>query len=178
MSSTRAAIRYAKAILEIADSKKVATEVSADMALIASTIQSNSELSSFIQNPLVKTEAKKDVVSEVFTSVNAVTKSIFQLLLENKRFEILDSIAVEYNKLFDIKNGVEVAKVTTAVPMDAALESKVSAKIASISSSKKITIENIVDPAIIGGFILKIGDKQYNASIADRLQVLKRELSN
>ena len=178
MSSTRAAIRYAKAILEIADSKNATSEVSADMALIASTIQSNSELSSFIQNPLVKTDAKKDVVSEVFASVNPVTKSIFQLLLENKRFGILDSIAVEYNKLFDIMNGVEVAKVTTAVPMDAELEAKVSAKIASISSSKKITIENIVDPAILGGFILKIGDKQYNASIADRLQVLKRELSN
>ena len=178
MSSTRAAIRYAKAILEIADSKNVTSEVSADMALIASTIQSNSELSSFIQNPLVKTDAKKNVVSEVFASVNPVTQSIFQLLLENKRFEILDGIAVEYNKLFDIMNGVEVAKVTTAVPMDAELEAKVSAKIASISSSKKITIENIVDPAILGGFILKIGDKQYNASIADRLQVLKRELSN
>ena len=178
MSSTRAAIRYAKAILEIADSKNVTSEVSADMALIASTIQSNSELSSFIQNPLVKTDAKKDVVSEVFASVNPVTQSIFQLLLENKRFEILDGIAVEYNKLFDIMNGVEVAKVTTAVPMDAELEAKVSAKIASISSSKKITIENIVDPAILGGFILKIGDEQYNASIADRLQVLKRELSN
>jgi F-type H+-transporting ATPase subunit delta len=74
-------------------------------------------------------------------------------------------------------NGVEVAKVTTAVPMDAALESKVLAKVATLSS-KKITIENSVDPSIIGGFILRIGDKQYNASIANRLQVLKRELSN
>jgi len=178
MASTRAAVRYAKAILEIANSKNATSEVSADMALIASTIQSNSELNSFIQNPLVRTENKKDVVSEVFASVNPVTQSIFQLLLENKRFGILDSIAVEYNKLFDIMNGVETAKVTTAVPMDAALEAKVLAKIATISSSKKITIENIVDPAIIGGFILRIGDKQYNASIADRLQVLKRELSN
>ncbi|MFM9827088.1 ATP synthase F1 subunit delta [Flavobacterium sp.] len=178
MSSTRAAIRYAKAILEIADSKKVASEVSDDMTLIASTIKSNSELSSFIQNPLVKTEDKKDVISEVFVSVNPVTQSLFRLLLENKRFEILDGIAVEYNKLFDVMNGVEVAKVTTAIPMDGALEAKVSAKIASFSSSKKITIENTVDPSIIGGFILRIGDKQYNASIADRLQVLKRELSN
>jgi F-type H+-transporting ATPase subunit delta len=178
MSSTRAAIRYAKAILEIANSKKVAVEVSADMSLIASTIQSNLELNSFIQNPLIVTDAKNDVVSEVFASVNAVTKSLFRLLLENKRFEILDGIAIEYNKLFDVMNGIEVAKVTTAIPMDAALEAKVTDKISSISASKKITIENIVDPAIIGGFILRIGDKQYNASIADRLQVLKRELSN
>ncbi len=177
MASTRAAIRYAKAILEIADSKKSAAEVSADMALIASTITGNLELSSFIENPLIKTETKKDVVSEVFASVNPVTKSLFQLLLENKRFEILDAIAIEYNNLFDILNGIEVAKVTTAFAMDAALEAKVSAKIATFSN-KKITIENTIDPSIIGGFILRIGDKQYNASIANRLQVLKRELSN
>ncbi len=177
MASTRAAIRYAKAILEIADSKKSAAEVSADMALIATTIAGNLELHSFIQNPLIKTDTKKDVVLEVFASVNAVTKSLFHLLLENKRFEILEAIASEYNNLFDIMNGVEVAKVTTAIPMDAVLEAKVLAKIATFSN-KKITIENTVDPSIIGGFILRIGDKQYNASIANRLQVLKRELSN
>jgi len=177
MASTRAAVRYAKAILEIADSKKSAAEVSVDMALIATTIAGNLELHSFIQNPLIKTDTKKDVVLEVFASVNAVTKSLFHLLLENKRFEILEAIASEYNNLFDIMNGVEVAKVTTAIPMDAVLEAKVLAKIATFSN-KKITIENTVDPSIIGGFILRIGDKQYNASIANRLQVLKRELSN
>ena len=177
MSGIRAAIRYAKAILEIADSKGVASEVSTDMTLIATTITGNSELTHFIQNPLIKTDTKKNVVLEVFASVNPVTQSLFHLLLENKRFEILAAIAVEYNNLFDVMNGVEVAKVTTAFPMDAALEAKVLAKIATFSD-KKVTIENTVDASIIGGFILRIGDKQYNASVANRLHVLKRELSN
>jgi F-type H+-transporting ATPase subunit delta len=177
MSGIRAAIRYAKAILEIASSKGVSSEVSLDMALIATTINGNLELSSFIQNPLIKTDIKRNVVLEVFASVNDVTKSMFHLLLENKRFEILDSIALEYNKLFDVMNGVEVAKVTTAVPMDSDMEAKIVAKIG-IFSDKKVTIVNTVDPSIIGGFILRIGDKQYNASVANRLEVLKRELSN
>ncbi|MEY3500613.1 MAG: hypothetical protein RL308_2282 [Bacteroidota bacterium] len=177
MSGIRAAIRYAKAILEIADSKGVASEVSTDMTLIASTITGNIELTHFIQNPLITTDTKKNVVSEVFASVNPVTKSLFHLLLENKRFEILAAIAVEYNNLFDVMNGVEVAKVTTAFPMDSELEAKVLAKIATFSD-KKVTIENTVDASIIGGFILRIGDKQYNASVANRLHVLKRELSN
>ena len=177
MSGIRAAIRYAKAILEIADSKGVASEVSADMTLIATTITGNSELTHFIQNPLIKTDTKKNVVLEVFASVNPVTQSLFHLLLENKRFEILAAIAVEYNNLFDVMKGVEVAKVTTAFPMDAALEAKVLAKIATFSD-KKVTIENTIDASIIGGFILRIGDKQYNASVANRLHVLKRELSN
>ena len=177
MSSTRTAIRYAKAILDIASNKNVASEVSHDMFLVASTIKSNSELSVFIQNPTVKVEVKENALLEVFANTNSVTKSVFHLLFENKRFEILLEIAMEYNNLFDEMNGVEIAKVTTAIPMDADLEAKVKAKIATFSD-KKVTIENIVDASIIGGFILRMGDKQYNASVANRLQILKRELSN
>ncbi|MFV7236246.1 MULTISPECIES: ATP synthase F1 subunit delta [Flavobacterium] len=177
MASTRAAIRYAKAILDLANSIGVDNEVSSDMTLIASTINGNKELNTFIGNPTIKVEVKESALLEVFADANGVTKGLFHLLFENKRFEILEAIALEYNKLFDEMNGIEVAKVTTAIPMDAALEAKVLAKIATLSD-KKITIENIVDASIIGGFILRIGDKQYNASVANRLQVLKRELSN
>jgi len=177
MASTRAAIRYAKAILDLANSKGVAEVVNNDMKSIAQAIGSNEELSTFIQNPTTKVELKESALLEVFANVNGVTKGLFHLLFENKRFEILDAIALEYNTLFDESNGVEIAKVTTAIPMDADLEAKVLAKIATLSD-KKITIENIIDPSIIGGFILRIGDNQYNASVSNRLQVLKRELSN
>ena len=177
MASTRAAIRYAKAILDLANSKGVAEAVNNDMKSIATAIESNLELSTFIQNPTTKVEVKESALLEVFADVNGVTKGLFHLLFENKRFEILEAIALEYKKLFDESNGVEVAQVTTAIPMDAALEAKVLAKVATFSD-KKITIENTVDPSIIGGFILRIGDQQYNASVANRLQVLKRELSN
>jgi len=131
----------------------------------------------FLSSPIISSEAKMNALSEVFTTVQSETKSLFRLLQENKRFEILQSVASQFNTLFDEMNNVEVAKVTTAFPITADLESKVLAKLATISD-KKITIENIVDPKIIGGFILRIGDKQYNASVANRLQELKREFSN
>ena len=177
MAGTRAAIRYSKAILDLANSKGVAEVVSNDMKTIATTINGNLELSTFIQNPTIKVEVKEKALLEVSAESNAVTKGLFHLLFENKRFEILSAIAVEYGKLSDLANGKELAQVTTAFPMDAALEAQVLAKIATLSD-KKITLENIVDPAIIGGFILRIGDKQYNASVYNRLQVLKREFSN
>ena len=177
MAGTRAAIRYAKAILDLANSTAIADVVNNDMKSIASTIESNLELSTFIQNPTTTVDVKESVLLEVFADVNAVTKGLFHLLFENKRFEILGAIAQEYSKLFDVSIGVQVVKVTTAFPMDAALEAKVLAKIATLSD-KKITIESNVDPSIIGGFILRIGDQQYNASVANRLQGLKRELSN
>jgi len=177
MAGTRAAIRYAKAILDLSNSKGVVEVVNNDMKLIASTINGNQELNSFIQSPTTSVEVKEKALLEVFAGINGVTQGLFHLLFENKRFEILEAIALEYNKLSDEMNGIEMAKVTTAIPMDAALEAKVLAKITTLSD-KKITIENIVDPAIIGGFILRIGDKQYNASVANKLQVLKREFNN
>src|SRR5690606_40214533 len=93
------------------------------------------------------------------------------------RFGILASVATEYSKLFEEMNGVEVATVTTAIPMDKEMEAKVVAKILTFSN-KKVVIENIVDPSIIGGFILRIGDQQYNASVANKLNDLKREFAN
>jgi F-type H+-transporting ATPase subunit delta len=174
---SRAAIRYAKAILDAAHDKGVATEVNNDMLSIASTIGENAELTAFIQSPTTTVEMKQNALLEIFPEISDVTKSLFRLLFENKRFEILGAIASEYNNQFEEMNGVEKATVTTAIQMDAEMEAKVLAKILTFTN-KKVVIENIVDPAIIGGFVLRIGDQQYNASVANRLNVLKRELSN
>jgi len=174
---SRAAIRYAKAILDIANSNGKATNVNEDMKSIAAAVVESAELKEFLSNPTVKGDVKVAALSEVFASVQNETKSLFRLLLENKRFEILPAVASQYNLLFDELNGVEVAKVTTAFPITPELEAKVLAKIKEFSN-KSVTINNIVDESIIGGFILRIGDKQYNASVANSLQTLKRELLN
>jgi F-type H+-transporting ATPase subunit delta len=174
---SRAAIRYAKAILETAVSKGKANQVNDDMKSIIASVNSSADLKDFLSSPIITSEVKMNVLSEVFGSVEEDTKSLFRLLQENKRFEILEAIAAQFNVQFDDMNGVEVANVTTAFPITADLEAKILAKATSMST-KKITIQNTIDPSIIGGFILRIGDKQYNASVSNRLQELKREFSN
>ena len=174
---SRAAIRYAKAILDIAQTSGKAEAVKNDMQSIVTAISESPELKDFLVSPVIKMDVKKSALSEIFSNVQEETNSLFNLLFENKRFEILESIAVQYHKLYDQSNGVEVAKVTTAFPITPELQEKVLAKIATFSD-KKITIENIVDPSIIGGFILRVGDQQYNASVASKLSELKREFSN
>ena len=174
---SRAAIRYAKAILETAVSTGKANQVNDDMKSIITAVNCSADLKDFLASPIITSEVKMNVLSEVFGSVEEDTKSLFRLLQENKRFEILEAIAAQFNVQFDDMNGVEVANVTTAFPITADLEAKILAKATSMST-KKITIQNTIDPSIIGGFILRIGDKQYNASVSNRLQELKREFSN
>jgi len=174
---SRAAIRYAKAIIENAISSGRAELVNQDMKVIAQTVASNQGIKTFLVNPTVKPESKFTAITEIFTSIQPETKGLFQLLQANKRFEILAHVAKQYNTLHDELNGIQEAVVTTALPLTKELEAQVLAKIKEFSS-KKITLINNVDPAIIGGFILRIGDQQYNASISNRLQELKREFKN
>ncbi|RAR71329.1 ATP synthase F1 subunit delta [Flavobacterium aciduliphilum] len=173
---SRAAIRYAKAILDIAQSSGKAEAVNADMMSIMATVRGSHELSVFLASPVIKLDKKRSAIGEIFSDVQSETVNLFDLLAANKRFEILNSIAKEYNRLYDESNGIEVAKVTTAFPITDDLKSKVLAKVAQFSN-KKITLQNVVDPSIIGGFILRVGDQQYNASVAAKLSELKREFA-
>ena len=171
---SRAAIRYAKAILDNAISSNKAEMVNNDMKLIVSTITGNKELKTFLESPVVKQHFKQAAVEEIFSGVEKDTKSLFQLLAENARFEILSKVASQYSILYDNNIGVETAYVTTAFPINSEIEAKVLAKVAEFSD-KKIKIKNKIDESIIGGFVLRVGDKQYNASVAYRLNELKRE---
>jgi len=177
MASTRAAIRYAKAILDIATTNQNLNSVKEDMEMVVNAINSSAELKDFLQSPVVSGSFKFSSLNQIFATAQKETKGLFQLLLTNKRFELLQEIATQFIALFNEINGNQVAKVITAFPLTADLEAKVLEKIATFST-KKITIENTIDPSIIGGFILRIGDLQYNASVANRLQNLKREFSN
>jgi len=175
--SNRVAIRYAKAISERIQAKEQAEQINNDMKLIAKTIISNAELSRFVKSPVFSTEVKQSVLLEVFQNINQESKFLIRLLAENKRLELLDSVAQAYNDLYDKINGFQKVLVTTAFPITEKLEAEVISKAKKITSDSLI-IQNIIDPSIIGGFIIRIGDKQYNASVANRLKRLKRELMN
>jgi len=175
--SNRVAIRYAKAISERVQIKEQTEQINNDMKLIADTIIANSELNRFIKSPVFSTDLKQSVLLEVFQKIDQETKFLIRLLAQNKRLELLDSVAQAYNDLYDKVNGVQKVQVTTAFPITEKLEAEIIAK-AKEFTSNSLVIENIIDPSIIGGFIIRIGDKQYNASLSNRLVVLKRELMN
>lgn len=177
MTGTRAALRYAKAILDVSNAKGNADAVSNDMMMISDAIKQSNELKLFLENPIIKGESKLAALNEIFASANADTKNLFSVLLQNKRIDILEAIAKQFSVLYDELKGVQVAYVTTATALTAELEAQILAKIKEFST-KEISIVSEVNPDIIGGFIIRLGDMQYNASIANKLSQLKREFNN
>ena len=119
---------------------------------------------------------KKLVLLEVFKTSNKTTQSLIDILDSNNRITILGHVASKYTELFDESKGIQLGTVTTAVALTADLKKQVLAKAKELTG-KDVEVENIVDEDILGGFILRVGDKQYNASVANKLNKLKREFT-
>lgn len=176
MAQTRAAIRYAKAVLDLATDQKSAKVVNADMKTIANAAVASEDLRAMLLSAAVPASVKKTALLAVFTNLNPLSINLIDTLVQNKRLSILAEIAEKYTQLFDHSQGKQVAKVTTAVALTNALEAKVLAKVKELTG-KEAEIINFVDAAILGGFILRVGDIQYDASIANKLNKLKREFT-
>ncbi|MGB5418768.1 ATP synthase F1 subunit delta [Algibacter sp.] len=176
MAGSRAAIRYAKALLSLATDLKTTEVVNKDMKLIADTLAESKDLSEALQSPVITASIKKSILLEVFKNTDKSTSNLITTLVTNNRIDILKEVALKYSQLFDESNGVEVATVTTAVELSVDLKKKVLAKAKELTG-KNVEVENIIDESILGGFILRIGDVQYNASVANQLNKLKQEFT-
>jgi F-type H+-transporting ATPase subunit delta len=177
MSDSRAALRYAKAILDLAVENKATDTLEKDMQNVVSTISASSDLREMLASPVINGNAKKDALLAVFNGSDSIMEGAISMLVSNKRVAMLNEVAVKYLILNEKLKGKDIAHVTTAVPLTADLEKKILAKVAEMTGNQ-VTVENKIDESIIGGFVLRVGDLQYDASISSKLSSLKREFTN
>ena len=176
--NTKAAIRYAKAVLSLAIDKQNADEVNENMQLIASTIDGAKDLQIVLNSPVIKVDLKEKTLLSIFgSSINNISKGLIHQLIENKRLAILVDVAKQYTIIYDFHKGTQAAIVTSAIPLTDDLKEKILVKVKDIVG-KKVTVENIIDPSIIGGFILRVGDQQFDASISGEMNDLRREFDD
>lgn len=176
MAGERAAIRYAKAVLSLATDKNTAEVVNNDMELINNTVAQSKDLKDMLYSPVISSTIKKSALLEIFKGINPATVNLIDTLITNKRTDLLPEVASKFITLYEQQKGSQIAIVTTAVPLTEDLEAKVLAKVKELTG-KETAIKNIVDESILGGFILRVGDTQYNASISNQLNKLKREFT-
>ena len=175
--SSRAAIRYAKAILDQAREKGTEEVVFGNMKSISATLNASKELRSVLKSPVIKAEDKRASLQAIFKGHDVSTLSLIDLLVDKKRSAILGEVAAAYLKLYNTSKGIVSAKVTTAVTLDPSLDSKILAKVKSLTGSEEVSLEHHIDPSILGGFVLRIGDVQYDASVSNQLDKVQKEFS-
>lgn len=174
MAQTRTAIRYAKAVLDLAKDQKSAEVINTDMKSIANAVEVSTELKDMLLSAVIPAATKKSALLTVFKDLNTLSTNLIDTLIANRRINILGDVAQTFTSLFNESQGKQVAKVTSAVALTEDLQAKVLVKVKELTG-KEAEIVNIVDASILGGFILRVGDIQYDASIANKLNKLKRE---
>ncbi len=178
MSISRVTARYAKSLIELASERGELETVKKDMDYFLGALQSR-ELVLFLKSPIISADKKRSVFHAVFDGkISKTTFEFFRIVIQKGREEYLQEIVKEFIEQYKQINGISTVTITTAAPMTESALSEIKAKLlASNETMDKLDIHTLVDPDIIGGFIIEIGDKSYDASVAHTLENLKKELT-
>jgi len=166
--------RYAQAILEIAKEENKLEEWQSGLKKIAEMMQ-DPELLSFLESSKLPFDLKKKLTEDHLKGITPSALNLAYLLIAKGRFKIAPAIAAEYERLLDAHYGIEHATVTTAIPLDDRTKGKVVQSLETLTRHKVIA-DLEVAPLIIGGVIIKIGDKLIDGSLKNKLEALKRNL--
>ncbi len=177
MAESRAAARYAKALLDLAVEQGVVEQVHTDMQFFAQVCEENRGLVNMLDSPIVPHYKKHAVLKEIFQSrVSPVAFSIFDIITRKNREEILFDVARAFHAQYNQYKGIQPAQVTTTFAMDESLRSRFKGIVTDITG-KQVELQEKVDASLIGGFVLNIGDKQIDESVKGKLQKLQQTLS-
>jgi len=174
MQGTRVASRYAKSFIGLVLEQGVLEEAYNDMKLILKVCKENHDFAVFLKSPVIKTDKKQAVLKQVFAGkLNKVTDAYVHLITSKKREIYLVEIALEFIEQYKEKKKILTAVITTANGIDDVIRKKVM-EIVKGKGNSEIVLEEKINKNIIGGFILRVGDKQIDASLAGKLDDLKR----
>jgi len=178
MSESTVALRYAKSLIDLAEERNVVEAVYQDMLFFKKTADENRGLMLALKSPVVRHDKKLAILKGVFKErVNPVSYTIFTIITQKNREGIMDSIADEFVKLYDEHKGIVKAFITTSTPLTADLR-KQFINIVAGDTGKTVELTEKVDDNLIGGYVLRVGDRQLDATIRKQLNDLKISLVN
>lgn len=176
MKSTKAASRYAKSLLELAIEQNKLDTVAADLKYLEAVNTETKEFTILLNSPIINSAKKIAIYRELFGKFEALTLSFIDLITKNRREYMLPQIAISFDQLLKAHRGIVPITIVSAVALNDTTRSLIVSKIQH-SSTEKLEVEEIVDSTLIGGFIVRMDDKQIDASVASQINNLKQRLT-
>ncbi len=179
MSVATVAARYAKSLLDLSQEQNITETLYKDMQLFKRTVEQSRPLLLMLKNPIVRAEKKSAVLKAAFASrVDPVTMSFFQIIARKNRESIMDAIAEEFINQYDRLKGVERATIITTIPLTDELRKKFMAMVMKTTGGKSVELDEKIDSKLIGGYVLRVGDRQIDDSIRSQLNDLRLQFLN
>ena len=176
MRDRKVATRYAEALLISAKAEGVLTGVADSFAAVMAITAANPNLVIFMDSPQVRTEEKKELLQKVFgAKIEPVLLNFFFLLIDRNRIENTGDIGEVFAELVEQEMGIVRAQVVTAIALPDDLAASLTSKLAAYTGAKVI-LERKIDPAVIGGVCVTMGDKVLDGTVRTNLDLLGKTL--
>lgn len=176
MEQSKINVRYAKAFFSLAKEKGLTLELRADAALVATLCNTSSDFILLLESPVIKISKKVKVIRSIFEGkVHELSLNFLVLITENKREKFIPGIFRNLEDLYRQDEGIKSAVFTSVSILDESILARIKQMLEK-EYNAKVELSQKVDEKLIGGFILRIDDKQYDASIATQLKKIKEEL--
>jgi F-type H+-transporting ATPase subunit delta len=178
MKESRVSHRYAKSLLDLALEKGQLEQVSEDMRMVTETIRGNRDFSVLLKSPVIKTDKKQEILKAVFGGqIGVITTEFLDIITRKRREGELEGIAEAFASQYRKHKQILTAVITTASGLDEKLRAQVMEVVKQSAGGKAIELVEKTDKSLIGGFILRVGDKQVDASVMRQIRDLERNFS-
>jgi len=176
MSRSVVAQRYAQALFELAQKNGQTGPIQEDLLELKKVFQTNKELGQLLESPRLKSAKKKELLADLFKGANQFILNTLFLMLDKKRINEVVNLVDEFIAFTNEAAGIAEAKVYSTRPLTADESQAISTAFAKKIGKQALRIENIIDPSLIGGIRLQIGNNIYDSSVSAKLERLKQDL--
>ena len=177
MNYSAIATRYSKALFTLAKEKNILASIKNDMDLIVSVCDNEQYFNQFLENPILAYSKKSEIFNIIFKDkTNIVTINFLQLIAKSRREQYLRQMAIDFLNFYKEEKGIKTVKFTSVEKISDAVRKEIKEVVKSSYKAETELIEDVNDD-IIGGFVIRIDDLQYDASVANQLEKIKREIT-
>jgi F-type H+-transporting ATPase subunit delta len=178
MRDLAVARRYGQALLDLASEKNMLDQFEKELTHVLDVIEENHELKKMLEHQLINPEVKQEIFRKVYSkTISPITMNFLLLVLKKRREEVLKQIVDQYITMANEVRGITKAQVRTATPLSSQQLEKLRKSLEK-TTNKNILLEVTVDEKLIGGLVVKIGDKIIDGSTSTKLKMLEKHLKN
>ena len=169
---------YAEALLQVVNENSQTEEMVSEVKQLLEIINDSPELEKALSSPILETDAKKKIITEIFSNkINSSLLNFLKLLADRQRIGILTSILERFLEIYRENSNIALATVTSAVELTDEQKGLITKKIINIAGTEKLELVTKIDPSLIGGFVASVGSKVIDASLASQIRKLGLSLS-
>jgi F-type H+-transporting ATPase subunit delta len=167
---------YARSLFEVAQEQSKLDTVREQLGAFADALNDSRELQTFFFSPYFSTAEKTDGLDRAVTDADPVVVNFLKLLIENHRTPAVFRVRREFDRLWQEENKLLPVQVTSAVALDQATVNQIGDRIAQ-QTGRKIELSASVEPEILGGIVVRVGNSILDASIRSRLEQLRKQVA-